>query len=280
MIKTMTSESWTTFSGIMMTTEPISAYGGTQFGRDTLESAADAIRANGLPMHVEHHLGRPLRTRNTDAFIETREDGIDVLRFTVEIHPDDANWAESLGGVSFTITAPIERPEGYIEPISPQLQISADSAWFDDEAILAAESALKAKGIASDQILAERALQFSFVPEPQIFVSIAIDLLTGIGSSVIWDAVVHLFRRRRTPDGGNLDSATKINVTLLDGDTSLTAVIETNSETVAVRALDSIDGLASSIQERSRANHASETGDQHPSAVVWDDPSRAWTPPS
>ncbi|MDY0909518.1 hypothetical protein [Microbacterium sp. CFBP9034] len=279
----MSEERWETVNGIMMTTERIGAYGGTGFDREMLESAAASIKANGLPMHVEHDLGRPIRVRNFDAFVENRADGIDLLRFSVEIHPDDAHWANDLGSVSFTMTTPIDRPSGYVEPDAPEIAISADHAWFDDDAILAAETAMRSAGVAPELISAERALQFSFLPDPQIFLSVAMDLLTGLGSSAIWEGVLILFRSRRTPPGGDAEKSTTINLTLLNDESSMTAVIETNSEAVALRALDSVDEMVRAIRGQKVNSDAEAHLDalpSEPSTVIWDDQARKWTPPA
>lgn len=279
----MSEENWRTISGVMMTTERVEAYGGMRFDREFLESAAASIKSRGLPMHLEHHRARPIRTRSFDAFVGTRPDGIHALLFTFEIHPDDAHWATALGRFSAMMTSPIGRSSDYLKPDAPQISISADHAWFEDESILETESAIQAAGVPRETISAERALQFSFVPDPQIFVGIAVDLLTGIGSSAIWEAVLSLFRSRRVPPGGDAGKPTIINITLIDGEASLTAVVETGSESVALRALDSIDGLVRSVRDSAaQSGSSAHTGSQVPqtSTVVWDDNSRAWTPPT
>lgn len=274
----MPQDAWKTISGTMMTTERIGAYGGFRFSREALESAAAAIRLNGLPMHVEHDLRRPLRTRNIDAFVESREDGIDMLQFTLEIHLDDAHWVDTFRAISFTITTPLPRPLEYLEPESPRVSLSADNAWFDDESILAAESAIRSNGVSSEDVLAERAFQFSFVPDPQIFMTVSVALLTGVAANALWSGVVHLFRSRRTPAGGNADRPTIVNLTLVDGDASMTAVVETESEVVAMRALENIDELVEALRERKGAQAKEEKVE--PSAVVWNDTSGSWTPPT
>ncbi|MGN8552105.1 UNVERIFIED_CONTAM: hypothetical protein OHV15_05935 [Microbacterium sp. SLM126] len=282
----MSDEVWKPVSGIMMTTERIGAYGGFKLDRMDLEHAAASIKANGLPMHLEHDLSKPLRIRDIDALVETRADGIDVLRFTAEIHPDDAHWAEALGKVSFTMMRPLDRPdEEYVEPNAPIVSLSADHAWFSDEAILAAESSLRSAGIDRQLILSERAFQFGLVPDPQIFLSVAMDLITGVGSSAIWESIVGLFRSRLTPPDGDAAKETVINVTVTDGDTSFTARVETNSDAVALRALDGLTDVTRSL----RGDPADSTPDvptvgQPPAApppiLVWDDGSHRWAPPT
>lgn len=285
MIVHMSEEGWKIVEGTMMTTEGIEAYGGFSLDREALESAAASIRSNGLPMHLEHDLSRPLRIRHLDAFVESRADGIDVLRFTAEIHPDDAHWAATLGGVSFTMTTPIDRPDEYVEPSARKISISADHAWFSDEAILATESKLQSGGIDHQLILGERAFQFSFVPDPQIFVSVAMDLLTGLGSNAIWEGILALFRSRRVPPGGDATKETTINVTLIDGDTSFTAVVETNSDAVALRALGGLDDLVRSVRGDIVDVGAGEGAIEQqpavpPPVVVWNDRSHQWVPPT
>ena len=278
----MTEPLWKPVTGIMMTSERISAYGGISFPRSVLESAAVSIRSGAVPLHVDHDLTRPVRTRNADAFVHTRSDGIHELRTSFEIDTEDLHLVGLRSGLSVMLTTPVERPVEYLEPTDPTFRISADHAWFSDEALLEAEVGLIAQGIRADSIDVQRAYQFNAVPDPQIYVEVAVNLLTGVAGSAIWAGLARLFRGRRTPVDGNASLPTTINLTLVNGGRSVKATVQTNDEDVAIRALESLDLLGEQIRADS-AENASDSSRPSPSPVgpanIWNDQSRQWTPP-
>src|SRR3546814_7695978 len=69
--------------------------------------------------------------------------------------------------------------------------------------MLETETLIVAAGVPLASIRTERFYQFSFVPDPQIFLTIVLPLAgtiaTGAVGSALWDAVKSLFRTRRTP---------------------------------------------------------------------------------
>lgn len=264
-----------------MTSDVVAAYGGVVFPPEALEQVAEALRSGTMPLHVDHDLRKPMRIRNLDAYVRERADGIHELRFTVDVHPDDVLAFGDRKGMSTTIMVPLDRDDGYREPTNPSLEIAADAAWFPDVDLIAAEGALVAIGIPTDQIRTERALQFGFTPDPQIFVTIPLDLLISVGASALWAGIVRLFRGRKTPDGGVSTARTKINVTVTKGDRSVTAVVETNDEAIASRAIDALEVFG---REALDADHELP-GDRselpsRPPVAVWSDPSRRWVPPT
>ena len=263
-----------------MTSERIPAYGGIAFPREMLETVAESIRTGGIPLHVEHDRSKPIRSRSSDAFVRTRTDGIDELRFSIEVHPDDAHWFETRSGMSTTVTVPLDRPEGFAHPANPTLRLSADHAWFADETLLGAEAAFIAGGMEANSIYAERAYQFSFTPDPQIFVDISLGVLSSLGASGIWAAIAHVFRRRRTPDGGNPSQQTTINLTVKDGNRSVTAVIRTNDEAVANRAINKVDALGQRMLGGASTSGTANVTSAARDVVVWDDGAGKWIPPA
>lgn len=279
----MSVEVWISIQGIMMTSERIAAYGGVAFDIEVLKSAVELIRSGALPVHVDHNLAKPLRTRNPDAYIYTRPDGIHELHFSYEIHSDDAHWVESRQGVSVTVMVPLDRDGSYVAPINPKVEISADHAWFGDESLLDTEAALIAGGFRADEIKTDRAMQFSFAPDPQIFLTIALGLLTSVGGSAFWAGIVRLLRGRRTPGGGDPKQPTTINIKVTEGNRSLTAIVQTNDEAVAFRAIGGLESLTQFFQSRpedSVKDHSPTPRKTEPQVVVWRDRSREWLPPT
>jgi hypothetical protein len=278
----MSQSSWKQVRGIMMTSERIEAYGGIAFPAEFLERAALSVRSGAVPLHADHDLAQPVRTRNPDAFVEMRPDGVSELHTVFEIHSDDMKLLNTRSGLSVMVTVPIARPAGYVDPIEPDLHMSADHAWYPDQVLLAAESALSEAGIASARISTERAYQFSFVPDPQIYITIGISLLTGVGSSAIWAAIAKLFRGRQTPPGASADTLTTINLTVVNGDSSVRGIIRTDSEEVALRAVQQLGTMSESIRVDPEDSN-SATSESRPisesSVVTWDEQSSRWTPP-
>lgn len=273
----MTNPEWRPVQGILMTSEPIEAYGGLSISAEMLRNMAQHLNIGGVPFHADHKLSQPIRMRRFEAFVASRPDGVDVLNFRAEIHEDDQHWLESRPGVSATITAPLPRDESEAHIGDSPIRISADHAWFDDDALMAAEAGLLAQGIGRELLRVERAYQFSFVPDPQIFIEVAYTILLSMGSNALWDGVKKIFSRRRTPRGGDERTMTTLNISMQDGDRSLNAVISTNDEGVAERAMDSLDQAFTSFFADPQVSSPEGT---RKAVTVWDDESRDWTPPN
>ncbi|MHC9046268.1 hypothetical protein ACYX8G_16910 [Microbacterium saperdae] len=184
----MSDSEWLAKRGIMMTDERISAYGGFSVPVEFLEDAAAQINRQGLPMQLGHDLARPLRVRNVRAYVHADE-GVNQLWCNLEVHQDDVRWFETLPGMSVTMTLPIERDSRVGRGTRGGVTISADHAWFDDDSLVAAESALTVDERCDETISIKRAYQFGLVPDPQIYVDVAYAVLLSIGANVIWDGV-------------------------------------------------------------------------------------------
>lgn len=268
--------------GVLITNDAVPAYGGLRFSPEVLEDVAAAIRSGSVPLHADHNLAKPIRSRNLDAFVHKRSDGVLEVRFTVDVHPDDVDTFGDRTGMSATITVPLHREASYREPIDPALELSADAAWFTESDLLAAERTMIQLGVPANTIRTEHALQFSLVPDPQIFLTIGLGLLTSLSGSAIWAGIVGLFRRRSTPSEGDSAASTRINVTVVNGERSVTAVVETSDEAVAKRAFDALELLGNETLDAT-TDHGpvrGETGTQVPSQVAtWNDATRTWAPP-
>lgn len=260
-----------------MTSDPIEAYGGISISSEMLRNVAQHLNMGGVPFHVDHKLSQPIRMRGFEAFVESRHDGVDVLKFRGEIHEGDQHWLESRQGVSATIMAPLARDENVAGNEGSSMRISADHAWFGDDALIEAEEQLITQGVGRELIRVERAYQFSFMPDPQIFIEVAYQVLLSVGSSAVWDGIKAVFSQRKTPRGGDEKALTSVNISIVDGDRSLNAVVTTSDEAVAGRAMDSLDQALTSFFDKPQV---SPPEDNLTSVTVWDDESRNWNPPN
>jgi hypothetical protein len=278
----VTEENWPLIEATLMTSQPVDAYGGLQFGKDALELAAASLNFGNVPMQADHDQTKPVRVRNLRAWVDDEAEGFYRLKLSYEIHPDDAHYVATRSGMSAAMRAPLDGREHDFNR-DAAVELSADHAWFDDDSLVAAESLLVDGGVAPHEIRTERVYQFSFVPDPQIFVTVALPLAgaiaTGSFGSALWDAVKYLYRRRRTPSGGDSHKPTKINIRLESGERSVTGIVETHDEAVVTRALDVFDGLARDFIEAVDAvDDVPDLSDQR--LLLWDQGAAAWVPQS
>lgn len=272
----MSATHWRTFEAILMTSEAIEAYGGVAFPEQTLRDVAEQFRNKPIPMHLDHNLTRPVRVRSTEVYVEVRDDGVALLKMKAEIHEDDLPHLLSRRGMSVSMGVPLPRDADQPRNEEAALSLSADHAWFSDELLLDAEAALLRNGVSRGDLNVERALQFSFVPDPQIFVTVVLPFLVSVGANVLWDAVKFIFSRRRTPPGGSPLTPTVVNVSVVDGERQVVASVSTTDEAVARRAIESLDHAAQTLLETGQDSPQASTR----KAVIWHDESRRWVPPT
>jgi hypothetical protein len=160
------------------------------------------------------------------------------------------------------------------------VMISADHAWFDDDALIAVESALTADERCDESVSIKRAYQFGLVPDPQIYIDVAFTVLLSIGANVIWDGVKVLWRRRRAPDESSVDVPTTVNWTISGPDHSVTAVIKTSDEATAAKAIESLEHATALVIGPGGKPTPAEDGRNSKSVISWDADSHTWTPPS
>lgn len=281
----MVDTEWLAVDSILMTSEPIAAYGGIAMPSETLESLAASLRSTGLRMHLDHDLSRPLRVRNPKVWVEERADGVHLLRMAYEIHRDDFELAGQRRGMSTTIHSPLpgRSPQAGVQ--DPLLALAADSAWFEYEALLLAEDALKNSGVPGGRMRVERAYQFSAVPDPQVFVTVIPALVMGLGTgllgNMLWDGIKLLFQKRKTPKGGSPSTPTTVNLQLTDGERSLTGVVQTASEEVAGEAIVAFEAVARQFIKGGHPSPRSDSADSRveQQVVTWNDSSSGWSPP-
>ena len=273
----MTNSEWQPVRGTLMTSSPIKAYGGFSIPRTALRSFAEELNTGGVPFHLDHDASKPLRMRSFKAFVATRDDGVDELRFTAELHEDDLPWLNSRPGVSATLMVPLPRDRSRADPDTVTIQFGADHAWFSDGVLLDVESELVSWGVGRDQISVRRAYQFSLVPDPQIYLDITYAIFVSLSAGVLWGGIKKVFGQRRTPEGGDATKPTSVNISLVDGNRRLTAVVTTSDEEIAHRAVESLDGAIEGFFQSREVR----PGESKRSAVTsWDDEAGRWTPPT
>lgn len=261
-----------------MTSEPIEAYGGVAFPSALLRSFAERMDGGRLPFHLDHDLTKPIRVRDVEIFAHDRDDGITELRFRAVMHVEDLHFIDSRPGMSATVMTPLARDEHSPGKPGAPLQLSADHAWFTDEALIDAEARLVQRGAQFDSLLVQRAYQFAMVPDPQIYIDVAASVLISVGASAIWDGIKVLIARRRTPPGADSSIPTTVNIEIADGSRSLRTVVTTADVEVAQRAIEALDAVATEFLQDGRRTSA--TSEHEASTSIWDDNHRRWTPPS
>lgn len=274
----MAESEWRPVHGVLMTSEPIEAYGGVAFPATLLQSLAKKLEGRPVPFHLDHDLTEPVRVRDVEIFVHERSDGIAELRFRAEIHADDIHFIDSRPGMSATVMVPLARDEDSPSRVDAPLRLSADHAWFEDEALIGAEERLVNGGVSAKSLHVQRAYQFSVAPDPQIYIDVALTILLSLGANALWDGIKLLFARRRTPPGGDSTTPTTVNFEITDDSRVLRAVVTTNDPDVAKRAIDSLEVVARDFQRGGE-----NTGGQPGSAgatTTWDEPNRRWTPPT
>ena len=272
----MTNSEWQLVHGTLMTSEPIAAYGGISIPTATLQDIALQMSALETPFHLDHDLSKPLRMRNLEFFVKRRSDGIDELRFQAELHEKDIHWLESRPAVSGTLMSPLERDQAKSVNSAAEFRLSADHAWFSDDSLIRAEEQFLLSSLELGQIAVERAYQFSAVPDPQIYLQITYSILSSIGAAALWDGIKVVFAKRKTPHGGSEAAPTVINLTVKDGPRSMTAVVKTQDESVAHRAIDAISETATDFFQGSADSSAAN---EARAVTVWDHETGRWTIP-
>lgn len=126
----MAVNSWKPVSGVLATSELIDAYGGFSISEELLWDLARQFNDNAIPFNIDHQLSKPVRVREFEAFVQSRNDGIFELQFRAQIHVDDMYLLESRPALSITLTSPISRDRAQKQDNEATIAIAADYAWF------------------------------------------------------------------------------------------------------------------------------------------------------
>ncbi len=229
---------------VLATTDPIPAYGGFRLELENLESLAQSLRSQSVPMRSFHDAREPLYVENVDAEIRQRPDG--EYQLWVEFDVEEEGWARyeadreargAPGGLSFTITATIGQLTSEPIPGLASIEIAADAHHFSDDEILATADEFANAG----NVKASRLYQFSAVPAALVLIQFVFQELAqippGIISAWLYDAWQH-FRRPGQPDPA-------LTMEFIEGPRKTTASIPASIDpTIAVRAIEAIESIA------------------------------------
>lgn len=259
-------DEWRAFEAIAITTHPIPAYGGFRAGIELLQQMADQFNSEPVPMHAQHNLTDPIRTRDVSASVREREDGYHELVLRGEVLAVDWDRVQHMSGMSVTVLVPLEGDDP-----SAEIRLAADAGWFADDDIAAASAIVETSASTSPA----RAYQFALVADPQVFVDVSLVTLEALGlnlaASALWDGLKHLLARRKVPSGADPEQRTVINVSVTDLG-GWAAAVETNDPQVAATALEKLMDAALKAKALSARSGAV------PSPVRWDESTGEWRP--
>jgi len=191
---------------VLATTDQIPAYGGIRLAPEALESMAQSLRSQSVPMRLFHDAGQPIEVENVDAEIRQRPDG--EYELWVEFDVEEEGWARyeaerdaqnAPGGLSFTVAEPIAQLTSEARLGLDSIAIAADAHHFSDDEILAAAREFTNAG----NVRVSRLYQFSAAPAALVLIQFAFQELAqippGIISAWLYDASQH-FRRPGQPE--------------------------------------------------------------------------------
>ncbi len=235
----MDTAEWHAFEGLVASTHAMPAYGGVALARSVVENLAVALNEGAIPMHGHHDKLLALQTRNVRAQTVVLPDG--ELGVLVSGEALGVDWAR-LGEVrAFSVAGGTDlAADLWQQPSDALVLVAADAAWFEAADVDLAADALSELG----PVRAQEYFQFSAIPDAKILVEAAwpavIMLGPGLACNILWDGIKVLWRRRRTPTGGHSQAPTTVEMRFRDGERQLDAVVRTQSEEVARRAVDAL----------------------------------------
>ena len=235
---------WVAVRSVLASTDPIPAYGGIAISRGALEGMAESLNSGTIPMTANHDSRQGIRARNAVAGVREKSSGAFELFMSFEVHPDDWEKYGHLPGMSHTAIEAIRVDE--VAQSSIVASFSADAAWFDDGVIVSASRAVQSaigqnSAIENPGVLPSRVYQFSIVPDARIIIETSLVLFVALGpnlvASAIWDGLKLAYARRRIPKGGKASAKTTVEIKIDNGQSSITACVNTDDSAVAKEAL-------------------------------------------
>lgn len=218
--------------GILVTSEPLDAYGGFQFDEDQVREIGRLVKTMGLPMGTRHDPRTYVDAKVVDTVVQRNDEG--YLQLVVEWEIDDDEWGniegEELRGLSISVTD-LVRQSGS-EPVA---SLSADAHWFsDDELNLAYEELAKITQSAEIR----RLYQFSFDPPTMVVLALVVSqiptITVGLVTNCIYDALKHFIHPDSKPSIFSLKFEDR------ESGTKMTAYVETNSKRLLKHAIDQL----------------------------------------
>jgi hypothetical protein len=229
---------------VMATTAPNPAYGGVRLPPETLETLAQTLRSQSVPMRLFHDARQPVYVENVDAAVRVRPDGEHEL--WVEFDVEEEGWARyeaeraargGPGGLSFTLTETFAEHKNETEPSPVSVVVAADAHHFSDDQILAAAEEFTDMGA----VKASRLYQFSVVPTALVLIQFLLQegsqIPPGVFSAWLYDAL----RQFRRPG----EASPAITLEVIEGDRRVTASIPTDTDpSTAEKAIAAWESVA------------------------------------
>jgi len=231
---------------VLATTDPIPAYGGIQLALEALESMAQTLTSQSVPMRLFHDAREPLYVEHVATEIRQRHDG--EYELLVEFDIEEEGWARyeaernargAPGGLSFTITAPIAQFTSEVGAQPLTVTVAADANHFSDDEILT----IAGDFAGASNINISRLYQFSAVPDALVLIQFIGQELAqippGIISAWLYDAWQHLRRPEQPNPALTLES-----VEGPEGRKTTASIPTGTDNAVAVRAIEAFESIA------------------------------------
>jgi hypothetical protein len=250
----------------------LDAYGGHKHPDGLLKLLAAAVRANQLPMVIDHDVTRPLDREVLDAKVIKLEDGHEAVEVLMDVDAD--GWAEYQaqlgeagvpGGMSFTFSKPWAELFKEDSDVTARLSIYGDPEHFTDEAIEAAGERLIEVGPTKVGAL----YQFSSVTTCRIVIeyvhsaggiegaAILLQVAIQSASTAIVEAAKYLLsHRRKTSDG-----TPAIELRVVDAGSQRSFSVQTEDASAFERSVAALPGVVEALE-----------------SAKWDDKRGLWLP--
>ncbi|MEY2582784.1 MAG: hypothetical protein QOE09_2633 [Ilumatobacteraceae bacterium] len=231
---------------ILTTDQPVEAYGGIRLSVEALHQLADQVMQPGAEMVLNHDRTRPLNASNVHAEVRWNERGWHEVVMVFEA--DAAAWAEfeaekkalgAPGGMSFSTCAPLATGGTGDRPV---VRIAADAHHFSPADL--EEAGMQLLPVVDVEL--QELFQFSSEPPAKVLIEYGIEVARAVPpdmlAAFLYDSLKGLIRKRR--DGGG-KTTVDFSVTETPGVRITSATITTDSETVALRAIEALRELGS-----------------------------------
>lgn len=227
---------------IVITNEPIEAYGGVRVSDTVLEQIAENLRRNRITMHNQHDTRQPVDSWCLRAEVVDLPDGAKAVEADFEV--DSEQWDAVLsewrtmgapGGLSCTCIEALRPAPG------AHMALAADVYYFEDEEIVEAADIMSVAGPTS----AQRMYQFAAVPPPHIVVDLTAALACipiSILAAAVYDGLKYLLTKLAHRGKESVDE-TQIDLQIqskAEGTVNRILHIRTSNEEVLKHAIDRI----------------------------------------
>jgi hypothetical protein len=194
-------------TGVIATTEPTQKYRGVRLAPRVLEQIRDGILSGDMPLQMQHDSFRRFDAEILRVWIEDTKDGEKELRFQLAVEPAVYESAQAEfaaaggpGGFSFSAAerqAELDAVEG--DDRAGVIALAADAGAWDDDARLVAAQSLRRIG----RVEVNRFYEFGVADVAKVVLELPSEiwdeLLLGVSSGLVSEAITSLVRRRREP---------------------------------------------------------------------------------